>query len=223
MSNFIIEQAIFQEAEVIKTTPKKAFFRIVLQTVDEKNQNKRFYPKQVVMEALNDCKTRMERRAFYGELDHPFPMGNEEYDGVRQTTVSLKEASHIVREYDLEGNMIKGELETLSTPNGHTLLGLLHDRTGIGISMRGMAELDRRSDVSIVKSPLTIICYDSVSLPSHSSAVVNFNEMRFESSLLIHNHTESKDLVCADGICFLPNYFDKLVEKKIIRFRQKWI
>lgn len=219
MANFIIEQAIFQEAEVIKSSPNKAFFRMILQTVDEKNQNKRIYPSSVVMEALKECRPRMERRSFYGELDHPFPMGNDEYDGVRQTTVALKEASHIVREYELDGNKVIGELETLRTDNGRTLLGLLHDKTGVGISMRGMAELEKRADASIVKSPLTIICYDAVSLPSHSSAIVNFSEMRFESSIL----RETKDLVCIYGVCFLPNYFDKLVEKKIIKFCKKWI
>jgi len=219
MSNLIIEQAIFQEAQVIKTTPNKAFYTMVLQTVDEKNQNKRFYPKAVVTEALEACKPRMERRSFYGELDHPFPMGNEQYDGIRQTTVSLKEASHIIRNYSFDGNKVKGELETLSTPNGKTLLALLHDKTGLGISMRGMAELDRRADGNYVKPPLTIISYDSVSLPSHAAAVVDFNEMRFEISVL----RESQDMICIDGICFLPNYFDKLVEKKIIKFTKKWV
>jgi len=219
MSNLIIEQAIFQEAQVVKATPNKAFYRMILQTVDKPNQNKRVYPRQVLTEALTACKPRMERRSFYGELDHPFPMGNEDYDGIRQTTVSLKEASHIVRNYDFDGDKVMGELETLSTPNGKTLLALLHDKTGLGISMRGMAELDRRVDGNYVKSPLTIISYDSVSLPSHADAVVNFNEMTFEASMLIEN----QNTICVDGICFLPNYFDKLVEKKIIKFAKKWI
>jgi len=219
MSNLIIEQAIFQEAAVIKETPRKAFYKMILQTVDEKNQNKRIYPKNVVNEALENCRPRMDRRSFYGELDHPFPMGNHDYDGIRQTTVSLQQASHIIRGYSFDGNKLMGELETLSTPNGLTLLGLLHDRTGLGISMRGMAELDRKADANYVKSPLTIVSYDSVSLPSHSSAVVDFNEMKFEASML----REGKETICAGGICFLPNYFDKLVEKKIIRFTQKWI
>ena len=219
MGNLIIEQAIYQEAQVVKSTPNKAFYRMILQTVDEKNQNKRIYPKDVITEALEGCKLRMQRRSFYGELDHPFPMGNEEYDGIRQTTVSLKEASHIIRDYGFDGNRVMGELETLSTPNGKTLLGLLHDKTGLGISMRGMAELDRRSDGNYVKSPLTIISYDSVSLPSHAAAIVNFNEMTFEASVL----TENQNTICIDGICFLPNYFDKLVEKKIIKFTKKWV
>ena len=219
MGNLIIEQAIFQEAKIVKETPNKAFYRMILQVVDEKNQNKRVYPKNVLVEALDACKPRMLRRSFYGELDHPFPMGNEDYDGIRQTTVSLQQASHIIRNYDIDGNKVMGDLETLSTPNGKTLLGLLHDKTGLGISMRGMAELDRRPDGNYVKSPLTIISYDSVSLPSHADAVVNFNEMTFEASMLVEN----QNTICVDGICFLPNYFDKLVEKKIIKFTKKWI
>jgi len=219
MSNLIIEGAIFQEPKVVDQSPTRAVARLVLQTAGEKNQNKRVYPLDVLKSALENCNQRMQRRSFYGELDHPFPLGNEDYDGIRQTTVALQQVSHIIRSYDFDGNKVIGELETLTTPNGKTLLALLRDKTGLGISMRGMAELDRRPDANYVKSPLTIVSYDSVSLPSHASAVVDFNEMRFEASML----KESPDTICVDGICFLPNYFDKLVEKKIIGFFKRWV
>lgn len=221
MSNFIIEGAIFQEAQIIKSDPKKAIFRMTMQTADEINQNRRMYPKTVLGDAMNQCKERMARRAMLGELDHPVPSGNESYDGVRQTTVQLKEASHIIRDYEFKGNHLIGELETASTPNGQIFLGLLKDRSGVGLSMRGMAELERRNEVNVVKAPLYIITFDAVSLPSHRSAVVDFNEMRFESLNLIQ---ESCGTICTpNGQCFLPDYFDKLVESKVIKFFDRWV
>jgi len=218
-SHFIMESTLFQEAEILRQTSNKARFKMILQTVDERNQNKRVYPRNVMEDGLDDCRARMKRRAFYGELDHPFPQGNHEFDTVRQTTVSLKEVSHIIVDYYFEGNKLIGELETCSTINGRNLLGLLTDRSGIGMSMRGMAELERRDGANYVKGPLLIIGYDAVSLPSHAAAVVDFNEMKFEAKMI----TESVNQICVGGKCFLPNYFDKLVENKVITFFDRWV
>ena len=219
MAALIIEQSIFSEATIVKQTPSKAIFRCPIQTVDEVNQNNRLYPSSVLSEGMGNCESRMKRRAFYSELDHPIPSGNDQVDGIRQTTVSLKEVSHIIRAYEFRNNMLFGEMETTSTPNGAILLGLLNDKTGVGFSMRGLAELDRREDYNEVKSPLTIIAFDAVSMPSHKSAVVDFNEMTFESSMLM----EDKGLVCIGDKCFMPDYFDKLIENKVIKFFDRWV
>lgn len=197
MPKFINEGAIFQEAHVVKSDPKKAIFRMTMQEAEEVNQNKRRYPKSVLESGMQGCRGRMEKRAFLGEMDHPVPTGQETFDGIRQTTVALRDVSHMIRDYEFQGNRLVGELETLDTPNGKILLGLLKDKSGIGLSMRGMAELDRQGGVNIVKAPLYIITFDAVSLPSHKGAVVDFNEMRFESLNVI---TES----CSGGtICTL--------------------
>jgi hypothetical protein len=218
--SLIIEQSLFSEANMIKETPTKAIFRCPIQSVDEVNQNHRMYPSTVLDEGMGNCSSRMKRRAFYSELDHPIPVGNQQVDGIRQTTVSLKEVSHIIRDYEFRGKHLFGEMETTSTPNGGILLGLLRDRTGVGFSMRGLAELERKQDYNEVKGPLTIIAFDAVSMPSHKSAVVDFNEMKFESSML----TESQSgLVCVNGRCFMPDYFDKLIENKVITFFDRWV
>lgn len=219
-SSLIIEQSIYSEASIIKQTPTRAIFRCPIQTSDEVNQNHRLYPKNVLGEGMKNCESRMNRRAFYSELDHPLPTGNQQVDGIRQTTVSLDNTSHIIRSYDWKGNVLMGEMETLSTNKGQNLFALLRDKTGVGFSMRGLAELERLQDHNVVKSPLTIIAFDAVSMPSHRSAVVDFNEMKFEHHIL----TESPSgLVCVNGQCFMPDYFDKLVETKVIEFFNKWV
>jgi hypothetical protein len=218
--SLIIEQQIFSEATMIKETPSKAIFRCPIQSVDEVNQNHRLYPSAVLDEGMTNCASRMKRRAFYSELDHPIPTGSQQVDGIRQTTVSLKEVSHIIRDYEFKGKHLYGEMETTSTPNGGILLGLLKDRTGVGFSMRGLAELERLQDHSVVKGPLTIISFDAVSMPSHKSAVVDFNEMKFEINSLMES---SSGMICVDGKCFMPDYFDKLVETRVIQFFDRWV
>ena len=219
MSSFILESApIIQEAKIVKETPGKAFFRCTIQTADEVNQNHRMYPRNVLDEGMQHCEPRMRSRAFLSELDHPIPQGGQ-FDQMRQTSVQLKEVSHIIRDYDWKGNNLVAEMETTSTPNGGILYGLLRDKSGIGFSMRGLAELTRLQEYNVVKGPLTIIAFDAVSQPSHKAAVVNFNEMRFESSTLL----ESAGQICINGKCFLPDYFDRLVESKVVSFFDKWI
>lgn len=220
MSSLIIESSLFSEAKIVKETPTKAIFRCPIQTVDEVNQNHRLYPSGVLKEGMGNCDGRMRRRAFYSELDHPLPTGNDHVDGIRQTTVSLEKVSHIIRDYDFRGNSLVAEMETTSTPNGGILLGLLKDKTGVGFSMRGLAELERKQDFNEVRSPLTIIAFDAVSMPSHKSAVVDFNEMKFESNMLFECES---GVVCLNGRCFMPNYFDKLIESKTIQFFKRWV
>jgi len=220
MPHFISESALFQEAEIVKqSSPGKAIFRMVLQTVDEVNQNKRMYPSRVIKKAMQECQERINRKSFYGEMDHPVPKGIDHFDQIRQTQVSLERVSHYIRDYEFVGNKMMGEIETASTPKGQILFGLLKDKSGVGMSMRGMAELKKINDVNEVQDPLVIIAYDSVSLPSHKAAVVDFNEMRFEGHML----TENNNMVCYQGRCFLPNYFDKLVETRVIQFFNKWV
>jgi len=226
MPQFIAEGAIFQEAEVVKASPGKAIFRMTMQTSDEVNQNRRLYPHQVLDEGMKACKPRIQRKAFFGELDHPCPTGKNTFDEIRQTTVMLKEVSHMIRDYEWRGNRLIGELETASTPNGKILAGLLHDRSGVGLSMRGLASLEKYQDYNQVKGPLTVVAFDSVSLPSHKSAVVDFNEMRFESKkFLSENIREGSDgTICTpDGQCYLANYFDRLVETKVVEFFNRWV
>ena len=219
MSSLIIEQSIFSEANIVHQSESKAIFKCPLQSVDDINQNRRMYPMGVLSEGMNSCRPRIQTRSFFSELDHPIPTGNDAIDGIRQTTVALEKVSHIIRSYDFKGNLLVGEMETTRTPNGGILFGLLKDKAGVGFSMRGLAELQKLADYNLVKSPLTIISFDAVSMPSHRSAVVDFSDMRFEATAL----TESKGMVCINGKCFLPDYFDKLVETKVIEFFKRWI
>lgn len=223
MFTFLQESSIFQDPEVKKIEPKKAIFRMTMQTANDVNRNKRMYDHELLNDGILRCKNRMQRRAFYGELDHPVPTGEDRFDAIRQTTVLLKEVSHLIRGYEWRGNHLVGELETTQTPNGNILFGLLRDKSGLGLSMRGLANLQKLNEYNKVMPPLTIISFDSVSVPSHKQAVVNFNEIQFESHYLLENVVESNGLVCCGDKCFLPEYFDKLVENKTIKFFKNWV
>jgi hypothetical protein len=221
MTSLIIESGLFSEADIVKQTANKAIFRCPIQTFDEINSNRRKYPREVLSDSFKACEERMNKRAFYSELDHPLPTGNSQIDGIRQTTVLYKETSHIIRDYEFGNhNTIMAEIETLSTSNGKNLLALLRDKTGVGFSMRGLGELVRLEDHNLVKGPLQIVAYDAVTMPSHKAAVVNFGDMRFEQASLLECNS---GVVCIGNKCFMPDYFDKLIETKMIEFHTRWV
>ena len=215
-SNLVIESAIFAPPEKVKKyTDGKVIFEAYLQEANTKNQNKRIYPKKVLDEAMIKLESKIKSRGFVGELDHPISD-----DQVRQTTVMYKEVSHIIRSWGWDGNLIKGILETTPySPNGKTLSGLILDRVPVGFSLRGLADVEDRNDFQEVIAPLIIISYDSVSEPSHNTATIQ--EIKNENVVRIIK--ESKQLICcSNGKCYLPNYFDELVERKIIKLVNKY-
>lgn len=238
MAYFLSEQSIIQEADVVYEKSKKCIFRMAVQNADEENKNRRIYPFSALDEAIKECMPAVKARNFYGETDHPIPTGNSDFDEVRQTTVLLKESSHIITDFEWRGKILWAEFETLTNRYGKDLAALLKDRTRIGTSMRGLAELERKGGVSIVQKPLTIITYDMVSSPSHIIATVDEREVKFEGLNRINNKLyvnesksarnnnikETNGMVCTkDGVCYLANYFDKLVETNVINFCKRWI
>jgi len=223
MSFFLQEQALIQEAEVQSFSPGKAIFKMTIQTADEKNRNGRVYPRAVLEQAIKDCEGMIKGRSFYGEMDHPLITSDNSFNEQRQTTVLLKEASHIIRDWDWEGSLLVGEFETLSNFHGKELLALIRDKTSIGTSMRGLAELERRMDGNYVKSPLTIISYDIVSRPSHQKAVINEKRVTFEHLNYLEERASGRVICTLDGKCYLANHFDKLVNEGAIKFYKKWV
>lgn len=210
-TNAISEAAVFAQPEKVKKfLDGKVVFEAYLQEANVKNQNKRMYEKNVLNEGMKRINDKIDRRAFVGELDHPITE-----DQVRQTTVLYKEASHLVREWGWDNNLLKGVVETLPyTPNGKTLSGLILDRIPVGFSLRGLADLEDHGSYQRVLDPLIIISFDSVSEPSHTKATIQ--EIRNEHVVRIIK--ESNNLVhCSNGKCYLVDYFDELIERQFLK------
>lgn len=240
MSSLIIESPIFQQPEIVRSSyANKAVFRMVIQSANEVNQNNRLYPLDVLKEGMKKIETKIKTRSMFCELDHPLPHPDSEINLVRQTQALLKEVSHIIIDYEFRGNLLYAEMETLNTPNGRTLLGLLSDKCAIGMSLRGLGDLTKKDDFNVATS-LFIISYDAVSQPSHQSAVVNIDEVKFVESvkllredrdlrthrkrITLESICERDGLICINNdLCYLPEFFDQLIERKIIEILKREI
>ncbi len=131
----------------------------ILQKANTLNQNGRIYPKEILeREVRNYQKFIAENRAL-GELDHP-----------DSSVVELKNASHIVREAYMDGDICYGTVEILNTPSGKILQSLIETGVTLGISSRGVGSTKREGDNQVVQDDFQLICWDFVSEPSTPGA-----------------------------------------------------
>mgnify|MGYP003479597519 CR=1 FL=1 len=146
--------------ESIEKNGGKIIMKGVLQKADVLNQNGRIYPLNVLeREVRNYQKFILENRAM-GELDHP-----------DSSVISLKNASHVVKEAWSESGVVYGRVEILDrTPSGNILKGLIESGVKLGISSRGVGSTRKQNDYNIVQDDFQLICWDFVSEPSTPGA-----------------------------------------------------
>jgi len=91
-------------------------------------------------------------------------------DHPESSVVELKNASHIVREAYMEGDVCMGTVELLDTPSGKILQSLVESGVTLGISSRGVGSTRRDGDYDVVQDDFQLICWDYVSEPSTPGA-----------------------------------------------------
>ena len=150
----------------------KILLKGVIQRADTINQNGRIYPKPILeREIINYQKFIKENRAL-GECDHP-----------DTSVVELKNASHLVKEARMDGDVVYGVVELLDTPSGKILQSLVESGVTLGISSRGVGSTKQQGSSLIVQEDFQLICFDIVSEPSTPGAFINESRKITESDL----------------------------------------
>jgi len=224
--SIINEGVVFSVPERLKKyNDGKVIYKAILQTADVRNQNKRVYPKDVLVDGIKRVQQKIDERRMVGELDHPISDNQ-----VRQTTVNYSDSSHLITETWWEGNLLWGKIETLPyTPKGKIASGLAADNITLGHSLRGLADVSDNGGYQTVVAPLVVITWDIVSEPSHAKSYIK--EIVEEGKISnISDHsvlkvlTEAKNLITlTDGNMYTPNTLDMLIEKKIIKLGSMYI
>ena len=147
-----------------KTKPGVFEVEGVMQRAVAENQNNRTYSKKILLrEAERYTKEFVEMGNAYGELDHP-----------ESPVVSLKNASHIVKELWWEGNDLMGRVELLNTPAGNIVKEIVRAGHTIGISSRGTGSVQQTNEGTLeVQDDFELVCWDFVSNPSTHGAFMN--------------------------------------------------
>ncbi len=130
------------------------------------------------------------------------PNGSTFWSGNSEQVVELKNVSHIIRKLWWDGDNIIGQVEILPTPAGNIVKSLIENNVTIGISSRGVGELEQRGGVMEVSS-YSLICWDFVSNPSNpGSFMKQINESQ-QIQTPNYNKVNNiiREILCSKGSC----------------------
>ena len=147
-----------------KTKPGVFEVEGVMQRAKAQNQNGRVYSKAILeREAKKYTDEFVKNGNAFGELDHP-----------ESPVVSLKNASHIVKELYWKGDDLMGKVELLNTPAGNIVKEIIKAGHTIGISSRGTGSVNQTNEGTLEVQPdFELVCWDFVSNPSTHGAFMN--------------------------------------------------
>ena len=147
-----------------KTKPGVFEVEGVMQRASAENQNGRVYKKEILeRECSKYLKEFVKRGNAFGELDHP-----------ESPVVSLKNASHVVKDLWWKGDDLMGKVELLNTPAGNIVKEIIKAGHTIGISSRGTGSVQQTNEGQLEVQPdFELVCWDFVSNPSTHGAFMN--------------------------------------------------
>ena len=174
-----------------KTKPGTFEVEGVMQRAKAENQNGRVYAKEIlVREAKKYVDEFVKRGNAFGELDHP-----------ESPVVSLKNASHIVKELWWDGDDLMGKVELLNTPAGNIVKEIIKAGHTIGISSRGTGSVEQTNEGKLEVQPdFDLVCWDFVSNPSTHGAFMNpvsLNESKAKLPKFFHVESIINDILRA--------------------------
>ncbi len=179
------------------------FVEGILATVEVKNGNGRYYPRELWEREINRFTQKIIQNTTEscGELDHP-----------DSQIINLKNVSHAIRKIWWDGDKIMGVIEIFSdmgekgTSSGRIAGALVKNGLNIGVSSRGMGSLKQVGEIMEVQDDFELLCFDLVSNPSNPNSWFNqpgqLNESR-TTQLDPYNKVNSlvTEILCAKGTC----------------------
>jgi hypothetical protein len=178
------------------------FVEGILATVEVKNGNGRFYPRELWEREIDNFTRKINQKSTEtcGELDHP-----------DSQVINLKNASHAVRELYWRGDEIWGKVEIFSdmgdlgTSSGRIAGALVKNGLLIGISSRGMGSLKETDGVMEVQDDFELLTWDLVSNPSNPDSWMKNGTLNESRTTFLDPYAKTNSLVteilCAKGTC----------------------
>jgi hypothetical protein len=157
----------------------------VMQRAGAKNQNGRIYEKKILMREVSKYMEEFVKNGnAFGELDHP-----------ESAVVSLKNASHVVKDLYWNGDDLMGKVELLNTPVGNIVKEIIKAGHTIGISSRGTGSVQQTNEGHLeVQDDFELVCWDFVSNPSTHGAFMNPISLN-EGKAVVHKFTKVHNII----------------------------
>ena len=157
----------------------------VMQRAGAQNQNGRIYEKKILMREVKKYMDEFVNNGnAFGELDHP-----------ESPVVSLKNASHVVKDLYWNGDDLMGKVELLNTPAGNIVKEIIKAGHTIGISSRGTGSVQQTNEGYLEVQPdFELVCWDFVSNPSTHGAFMNPVSLN-ESKQIIDKYSKVHSII----------------------------
>lgn len=142
----------------------------LFQEGDKENANGRIYPREILTDAVRAIQEDLSRRSVMGEFDHP-----------PDAKIHLDRISHLLTKVWMDGKKVYGEAEVLDNqPLGRCLRGLFESKVQVGISSRGVGDMEVResggNEFYEVLPGYAFVTWDAVAEPSVHGATLNVME-----------------------------------------------
>lgn len=165
MNNLLIDVQSFKPV-LKESKDRPGVFEVegIVQRAGAKNQNGRIYDKDILRREVEKYVNEFVKVGnAFGELDHP-----------ESAIVSLKNASHVVKNLWWSGDDLMGRIELLNTPSGNIVKEIIKGGHTIGISSRGTGSVKQTNEGTLMVQPdFELVCWDFVSNPSTHGAFMN--------------------------------------------------
>lgn len=164
MSLILTERLTFDQAGIVletvqseKDNAKKSLYMSgIFVQGGVRNHNQRVYPVREIASAVNNINDLLSRgESILGECDHP-----------EELTINLDRVSHIITKMWMDGSSGMGKLKILETPMGNIIRTLIEADVKLGVSSRGVGNVDDKGEVS----QFEMITVDIVAKPSAPNA-----------------------------------------------------
>jgi hypothetical protein len=154
--SFSQAQCVVEAEELPEGKGKNLYMRGIFIQGGVRNFNERVYPVPEITKAVDSISKQLKDGfSICGELDHP-----------EELTINLERVSHAITDMWMEGSNGGGKLRIVSTPSGNIVRALLEDGIKLGVSSRGVGNVDDKGEVS----GFEIITVDIVARPSAPDA-----------------------------------------------------
>lgn len=182
-SNLNNTRFINENFEVKENEP--ILINCILQKWGVKNRNGRIYPKDVLLNQVNEYQKIVLDNSAISEANHP-----------SDSVISLGNISHMITKmWWGEGeneNVLYGQLKLIVSPGylkygvcsviGDQILLYIQNKIKIGISSRGVGSLKKINGEDIVQNDFELIGFDLVSTPSTPGAYLFPNKSSFKET-----------------------------------------
>lgn len=163
MTFILTERLTFDQADMVveaveekEGSHKSLYMKGIFIQGGVRNFNERVYPVREISNAVDRITEVISKgESVLGECDHP-----------EELTINLDRVSHLITKMWMDGSNGMGTLKIIPTPMGQLIRTFIEANVKLGVSSRGVGNVDDRGEVS----GFEIITVDIVARPSAPDA-----------------------------------------------------